>query len=93
MCQEIKSTNLNDRLCRMSFSLGCIFRSKGGMSLQSVLSLATSTYFFLMQKSIEKIFIWILHGLWMTCNAGGLAYLPHVSKTLQMCLELIVIYI
>jgi hypothetical protein len=34
--------------------------------------------------------IWVLHGLWLVAGAAGPAYAPHVKRSLQLALELLV---
>lgn len=90
LCTEIKGTAPDTRKCSLALGLGCIFRLKGGMSTQSMIPPTVDALFSLMKSPAADVHFWALHGLLLLANAAGLAYVPHVEKTLQLCCELMV---
>eukprot|EP00250_Pteridium_aquilinum_P004108 c14345_g1_i1 orf=134-6829(+) len=71
----------------IAFALGCIHRSKGGMAL-SVLVPATVQFLCTMARD-SKVLLhrWALHGLWLTTEAAGLAFVPHVQTTMALAMD------
>lgn len=61
----------------MALAVGCIYRSKGGMSLQLEVANAVATLTAVSQACKGAVQLWILHGLCLTANAAGLAYVPY----------------
>ncbi|GMH38796.1 hypothetical protein BSKO_06694 [Bryopsis sp. KO-2023] len=88
ICSDIKASNSNDRRSGLAFGLGCIFRAKGGMSLQSVIPLGIDTLFSLISRPTADVHFWAFHGLLLSANAAGLAYMPYVRKSLQLGKEI-----
>jgi hypothetical protein len=64
--------------------VGCVVRSKGGIALQSTLGLAADTFLAVARVCMGPVQLWLLHGLWLTANAAGPAFLPHV-KVMDPC--------
>jgi hypothetical protein len=66
----------------MAFALGCIHRSVGGMALQTLVPGTVQALTGLTKEAADGLHIWALHGLWLTADAAGLAFFPHVQVSL-----------
>lgn len=69
----------------MALAVGCIYRSKGGMSLQLGVANAVATLTAVSQACKGLVQLWILHGLCLTANAAGLAYVPYCKVCSRCC--------
>lgn len=58
--------------------------------MQSNIPEVVDALFSSMRRPTADIHFWAFHGLLLVANAGGLAYLPHVNKSLQLAQELMV---
>ena len=65
------------RRASLALAVGSIYRSKGGMSLQLGVANAVATLTAVSQACRGAVQLWILHGLCLTANAAGLAYVPY----------------
>ena len=65
------------RRASLALAVGCIYRSKGGMSLQTGVANAVASLTAVSQACKGAVQLWILHGLCLTANAAGLAYVPY----------------
>ena len=54
-------------------------RSKGGIALQSCLGTLADTLLAVARVCSGPAQLWLLHGLWLTANAAGPAFLPYVE--------------
>lgn len=63
----------------MALAIGCVYRSKGGIALQSAVDLTAQTLMAVARSSPGSVQLWIVHGLWLVANAAGLSFLPHVG--------------
>ena len=70
------------RRAALALAAGCIYRSKGGMALQRAVALTADTLVAVAQQGRGTLQLWALHGLWLTANAAGLAFVPHVRVSL-----------
>lgn len=69
------------RRAALALAIGCIIRSKGGIALQSTLTLVADTFLAVAAVCTGPVQLWLLHGLWLTANAAGPAFLPHVKAS------------
>ena len=67
------------RRAALALAVGCIIRSKGGIALQSTLNLVANTFLAVAAVCTGPVQLWLLHGLWLTANAAGPTFLPHVK--------------
>lgn len=65
------------RRASLALAVGCIYRSKGGMSLQLGVANAVASLTAVSQACKGAVQLWILHGLCLTANSAGLAYVPY----------------
>lgn len=75
----------NGRRAALALAVGCVVRSKGGIALQSTLNLVADTYLAVAAVCAGPVQLWLLHGLWLTANAAGPAFLPHVGVREAVC--------
>lgn len=73
------------RRAALALAVGCIIRSKGGIALQSTLNLVANTFLAVAAVCTGPVQLWLLHGLWLTANAAGPAFLPHVKA--RICIH------
>ena len=64
------------RRAALALAAGCVYRSKGGMSLQLGISNTVATLTAVSQACKGAVQLWVLHGLCLTANAAGLAFVP-----------------
>lgn len=69
----------------MALAAGCVYRSKGGMSLQLGISNTVATLTAVSQACKGAVQLWVLHGLCLTANAAGLAFVPFCKVRPVMC--------
>ena len=67
------------RRAALAVAVGSVVRSKGGIALQSTLSLTAGTLLAAAQVCPGPAQLWLLHGMWLIVNSAGPAFLPHVS--------------
>lgn len=72
------------RRASLALAVGCIYRSKGGMSLQLGVANAVASLTAVSQACKGAVQLWILHGLCLTANAAGLAYVPYCKVSQPM---------
>uniref|UniRef100_A0A7I4F5U7 Uncharacterized protein n=1 Tax=Physcomitrium patens TaxID=3218 RepID=A0A7I4F5U7_PHYPA len=73
----------------LALALGCIHRSVGGMALSALVPSTVQVLCALAKDPTDALHIWSLHGLWLTAEAAGLSYVPHVQATLSVVMELL----
>lgn len=54
-------------------------RSVGGMALSTLVPASVQVLCGLARDPADDLHIWSLHGLWLTAEAAGLSYVPHVQ--------------
>ena len=89
-CTDLLSATSNpDRQLFLLLSVGSLFRSKGGMCLQTVLPGAAKLLFNCIQKSTGNVRRWALHSLYLVAASAGLTFMPFVGTTLELCEQLL----
>ncbi|KAF2313762.1 hypothetical protein GH714_013249 [Hevea brasiliensis] len=73
----------------ISFALGCIHRSAGGMALSSLVPATVSSISSLAKSTTTGLQIWSLHGLLLTIEAAGFSYVSHVQATLGLAMDIL----
>ncbi|XP_057993388.1 protein SWEETIE isoform X1 [Hevea brasiliensis] len=73
----------------LSFALGCIHRSAGGMALSSLVPATVSSISSLAKSTTTGLQIWSLHGLLLTIEAAGFSYVSHVQATLGLAMDIL----
>lgn len=53
--------------------------SVGGMALSTLVPASVQVLCGLARDPADDLHIWSLHGLWLTAEAAGLSYVPHVQ--------------
>lgn len=71
----------------IAFALGCIHRSKGGMALSVLVPSTVQILCTIARDSKVLLHRWALHGLWLTTEAAGLAFVPHVQATMALAMD------
>ncbi|KAI5062512.1 hypothetical protein GOP47_0023051 [Adiantum capillus-veneris] len=71
----------------IAFALGCIHRSKGGMALSVLVPATVQILCTMVRDSKALLHKWALHGLWLTTEAAGLAFVPHVQATMALVMD------
>ncbi|KAK9820084.1 hypothetical protein WJX72_005985 [[Myrmecia] bisecta] len=89
ICKDMAETSSAARRAALALAVGCIFRSKGGLSMQNAVGLTAETLFAVAQGSGGFVHLWLLHGLWLAANAAGLAFVQQVKPTLALALQLL----
>lgn len=79
LISELGAAGDDQHKAGMAFALGCIHRSVGGMALQTLVPGTVQALTNLAKEPAEGLHIWALHGLWLTADAAGLAFFPHVQ--------------
>ncbi|CAL8466413.1 g5949 [Coccomyxa elongata] len=82
-------TSSAPRRAALALAIGCIIRSKGGIALQSTLTPVADTFLAVAAVCTGPVQLWLLHGLWLTANAAGPAFLPHVKATLAHAVQVL----
>ncbi len=67
------------RRAALALAVGCCVRGKGGIALQSCLGNLAETLLAVAGVCAGPAQLWLLHGLWLTANAAGPAFLPFVE--------------
>lgn len=75
------------RRAALALAAGCVYRSKGGMSLQLGISNTVATLTAVSQACKGAVQLWVLHGLCLTANAAGLAFVPFCKVPLNFTSE------
>lgn len=88
LCLDLSSTTSSDRQCFLLLSIGCLFRSKGGMCLQTVLPNVVSLLVSFAKKFSGKVLLWTLHSLHLIALSAGLPFMPYVRTTLELSQQL-----
>jgi hypothetical protein len=70
--------------------LGSAYRARGGAALQRVLPATVDALVAVASRPIGAAHVWALHSLWLTATAAGAAFEPHVGRSLQLAMELLV---
>ncbi|XP_021887968.1 protein SWEETIE, partial [Carica papaya] len=73
----------------ITFALGCIHRSAGGMALSSLVPATVNSISLLAKTSIAGLQIWSLHGLLLTVESAGLSFVSHVQATLGLAMDIL----
>lgn len=73
----------------ISFSLGCIHQSAGGMALSTLVPATVSAISLLAKSSNASLQAWSLHGLLLTIEAAGFSYVSHVQAALFLAMEIL----
>ncbi|MCO5574203.1 hypothetical protein L7F22_027985 [Adiantum nelumboides] len=71
----------------IAFALGCIHGSKGGMALSVLVPSTVQILCSMARDSKALLHRWALHGLWLTTEAAGLAFVPHVQATMGLVMD------
>ncbi|KAI4389310.1 hypothetical protein MLD38_001547 [Melastoma candidum] len=71
------------------FALGCIHRCAGGMALSSLVPPTVNSISSLAKSTAPTLQTWSVHGLLLTIEAAGLAYVSQVQATLGLALEIL----
>jgi hypothetical protein len=53
--------------------------SVGGMALSALVPATVQVLCVLAKDPTDALHLWSLHGLWLTAEAAGLSYVPHVQ--------------
>ena len=91
LAQAMAECSSAPRRAALAVAVGCIIRSKGGIALQSTLNLAAETFLAVARVCTGPVQLWLLHGLWLTANAAGPAFLPHVKATLAHAVDVLMV--
>lgn len=78
VCRDMAETPSTPRRAALAVAAGAIYRSKGGIALQAVVPAAAQTLMAVARGSSASVHLWVLHGLWLTANSAGLAFVPQV---------------
>ncbi|KAL3149121.1 hypothetical protein ABBQ32_001960 [Trebouxia sp. C0010 RCD-2024] len=89
VCKDMAQTPVPARRASLALAVGCIYRSKGGMSLQLGVASAVATLTAVSQACKGAVQLWILHGLCLTANAAGLAYVPYCKGSLAVATQML----
>eukprot|EP00850_Spirogloea_muscicola_P013780 SM000095S24994 [mRNA] locus=s95:314510:331395:- [translate_table: standard] len=73
----------------IALALGCIHRSVGGMALAALVPSSVQALCSLARDPSGSLSIWALHGLWLTAEAAGLSFVPHVQATLTLAMDML----
>ncbi|KAJ7552272.1 hypothetical protein O6H91_06G048200 [Diphasiastrum complanatum] len=73
----------------IALAIGCIHRSVGGMALSVLVPATVQTLCATSRDPRDILHIWSLHGLWLTIEAAGLSYVPHVQMTLSLVMDVL----
>lgn len=84
LCVESAETAVLSRRAALALAVGSASRAVGGLSLQAVLPLAEETLVAVAGASDRRIAPWVLQALLGLAEAAGLAYVPHVRRTLAL---------
>ncbi|BBN09583.1 HEAT repeat-containing protein 5 [Marchantia polymorpha subsp. ruderalis] len=72
-----------------ALALGCVHRSVGGMALSALVPATVQALCALAKDPNDYLHGWALHALWLTADAAGLSYVPHVQATLSLAMEIL----
>ncbi|KAG6542844.1 hypothetical protein Mapa_015748 [Marchantia paleacea] len=72
-----------------ALALGCVHRSVGGMALSALVPATVQALCALAKDPNDNLHGWALHALWLTADAAGLSYVPHVQATLSLAMEML----
>ncbi|GBG62555.1 hypothetical protein CBR_g31193 [Chara braunii] len=89
LLNEAASSTDASQKCAIALSLGCVHRSVGGMALSALVPAVIQGLCNLAKDATDGLYIWALHGLWLTADAAGLSFMPHVEATLSLCIEML----
>ncbi|GAX74410.1 hypothetical protein CEUSTIGMA_g1858.t1 [Chlamydomonas eustigma] len=90
---SVKENKDRGRRGVVALSLGCLYRLKGGISLQAALGSTTEVLILAASRpsrSGPPASSWALHALGLVAGAAGPAFLPSVKKVLLLCQQLMV---
>ncbi|CAM6093367.1 unnamed protein product [Calypogeia fissa] len=73
----------------IALALGCVHQSVGAMALSALVPATVRTLCALAKDPSDGFPVWSLHGLWLTADAAGLAYVPQVQATLSLVMDLL----
>lgn len=62
--------------------------SVGGMALSVLVPATVQALCLLARDPTDALHVWALHGLWLTAEAAGLSYVPHVQVGIDSLLYL-----
>ena len=63
--------------------------SVGGMALSALVGPTVTLLCSLARDPRQGLHCWALHALWLTADAAGLTYIPHVQATLGLCMDVL----
>ncbi|KAL2632357.1 hypothetical protein R1flu_017043 [Riccia fluitans] len=86
--ETVSTSNLTLK-SSLALALGCVHRSVGGMSLSALVPPTVQALCALAKDPNENLHGWALHALWLTADAAGLSYVPHVQATLSLAMEVL----
>jgi hypothetical protein len=66
------------RRAALALAAGAIQRAKGGIAMQAEVAPTVETLLAVARSSSAAVAPWVLHGLLLTANAAGLAYVSKV---------------
>lgn len=88
-CTDLSSASTPDRQRFLLLAIGALFRSKGGMCLQTLLPNMVTLLFNCIKKASGDVLLWALHSLYLIASSAGLMFMPYIQKTLELSEKLI----
>ncbi|XP_042445912.1 protein SWEETIE isoform X2 [Zingiber officinale] len=76
-------------IASISLSLGCIYRSAGGIALNTLVTSAVKSISLTAKSSNAYLQLWSLHSLLLIIEAAGLSYVSQVQATLFLAMEIL----
>eukprot|EP00850_Spirogloea_muscicola_P019748 SM000198S05319 [mRNA] locus=s198:160554:177251:+ [translate_table: standard] len=92
LLSELTTTTDVTQKGAIALALGCIHRSVGGMALAALVPSSVQALCSLARDPSGSLSIWALHGLWLTAEAAGLSFVPHVQATLTLAMDMCILY-
>eukprot|EP00850_Spirogloea_muscicola_P003098 SM000012S25360 [mRNA] locus=s12:661062:677919:- [translate_table: standard] len=89
LLSELTTTTDVTQKGAIALALGCIHRSVGGMALAALVPSSVQALCSLARDPSGSLSIWALHGLWLTAEAAGLSFVPHVQATLTLAMDML----
>ncbi|XP_009403181.3 protein SWEETIE isoform X2 [Musa acuminata AAA Group] len=86
---EIVAATDPSYIASIALSLGCIYRSAGGIALTTLVTSAVRSISLLAKSSNASLQLWALHSLLLIIEAAGLSYVPQIQATLFLAMEII----
>ncbi|WOK94226.1 HEAT repeat-containing protein 5B isoform X6 [Canna indica] len=86
---ELVATTDHNYIASICLSLGCIYRSAGGIALTTLVTSAVRSISSFAKSSNASLQLWSLHSLLLIIEAAGLSYVPQVQVTLFLAMEIL----